>query len=234
MPVYQLSDDLIFPPPHLASEEGLLAIGGDLSRKRLLLAYSMGIFPWYSEDEPILWWSPDPRLVLYPDEIKVARSLKKVIRQGFFKVTMDLAFEAVIKECARVRLDNNERTWIVDDIVRAYCKLHDAGFAHSVEVWKDECLAGGLYGLSLGRCFFGESMFTRTTNASKVALVALVDYLEPLNFAFIDCQVTTAHLTRFGAREISRARYLNELAKALEVDTLRGKWSFQTNSFKNF
>ncbi len=226
MPVYQLSDDLIFPPPYLASEEGLLAIGGDLSRKRLLLAYSMGIFPWYSDDEPILWWSPDPRLVLYPAEIKVARSLKKVIRQGLFKVTVDLAFKAVISECARVRLDNNERTWIGDEMVRAYCKLYDAGFAHSVEVWKDELLAGGLYGLSLGRCFFGESMFTRITNASKVALVALVDYLQPLNFAFIDCQVTTAHLTRLGAREISRARYLSELAQALAAPTLRGKWTF--------
>lgn len=225
MPVYQLSDDLIFPPPYLASEEGLLAVGGDLSRERLLLAYSMGIFPWYSEDEPILWWSPDPRLVLYPAEIKVARSLKKVIKQGFFKVTMDLAFEAVINECARVRLDNHERTWIGEDMVRAYCNLHDAGFAHSVEVWQDESLAGGLYGLSLGRCFFGESMFTRITNASKVALVALVDYLEPLNFAFIDCQVTTAHLTRLGAREITRARYLKELAQALAVPARRGKWT---------
>ena len=225
MPVYQLSEDLIFPPPYLASEEGLLAIGGDLSRKRLLLAYSMGIFPWYSEGEPILWWSPDPRLVLYPAEFKVSRSLKKVIKQGFFKVTMDHAFEAVINECARVRLDNDEGTWIVDDMVRAYSKLHDAGFAHSVEVWEDEYLAGGLYGVSLGRCFFGESMFTRTTNASKVALVALVDYLAPLNFAFIDCQVTTAHLTRLGAREITRARYLKEPAQALAVPTRRGKWT---------
>ena len=226
MPVYQLSEDLVFPSPYLASKEGLLAIGGDLSPKRLLLAYSNGIFPWYSEGEPILWWTPDPRLVLYPDELKVARSLKKVIKQDVFEVTMDRAFEEVITECARVRLENHEGTWIVADMVRAYCRLYESGFAHSVEVWQDNRLAGGLYGVSLGKCFFGESMFTRLTNASKVALVALVEHLKPLDFAFIDCQITTAHLTRFGAREISRSRYLDELAGALKNPTLQGKWAF--------
>lgn len=225
MPVYQLSEDLIFPSPYLASKEGLLAIGGDLSPKRLLLAYANGIFPWYSEGEPILWWSPDPRLVLYPAELKVSRSLKKVFKQDIFAVTMDRAFEEVITECAQVRLENNEGTWIGDDMIQAYCRLYESGFAHSVEVWKDNRLAGGLYGVSLGKCFFGESMFTRITNASKVALVVLAEHLKTLDFALIDCQITTAHLTRFGAREISRARFLDELAAALMAATMRGKWS---------
>jgi leucyl/phenylalanyl-tRNA--protein transferase len=226
MPVYQLSEDLVFPSPHLASQEGLLAVGGDLTRTRLLLAYSLGIFPWYSEGEPILWWSPDPRLVLYPDELKITRSLNRLIKKGTFKVTVDGAFDKVINECARVRLENQEGTWIVDEMVNAYCNLHASGFAHSVEAWADDQLAGGLYGVSLGRCFFGESMFTRVSNASKVAFVALVKHLRSLNFALVDCQITTGHLTRFGAREITRTRYLHELDEALKAGTLNGKWSF--------
>ena len=225
MPVYQLSEDLVFPSPYLASKEGLLAIGGDLRPQRLLLAYGNGIFPWYSEGEPILWWSPDPRLVLYPAELKVSRSLKKVFKRNIFQVSMDGAFEAVITECAQVRLENHEGTWIVDDMIQAYCRLHESGFAHSVEVWQDNQLAGGLYGVSLGKCFFGESMFTRITNASKVALVVLAQHLKALDFALIDCQIATAHLTRFGAREISRAHYLAQLAEALKSATLQGKWS---------
>ena len=226
MPVYQLSEDLVFPSPHLASKEGLLAVGGDLTRNRLLLAYSLGIFPWYSEGEPILWWSPDPRLVLYPHELKVSRSLDKVINKDRFKVTVDCAFERVIKDCARVRLENREGTWIVDEMVKAYCSLHESGFAHSIEAWAGDRLAGGLYGVSLGKCFFGESMFTRISNASKVAFVVLVNHLKSQGFAMIDCQITTGHLTRFGAREISRARYLDELDQALKAGTLKGKWSF--------
>ena len=226
MPVYQLSEDLVFPSPHLASKEGLLAVGGDLTRNRLLLAYSLGIFPWYSEGEPILWWSPDPRLVLYPHELKVSRSLDKVINKDRFKVTVDCAFERVIKDCARVRLENREGTWIVDEMVKAYCSLHESGFAHSIEAWAGDRLAGGLYGVSLGKCFFGESMFTRVSNASKVAFVVLVNHLKSQGFAMIDCQITTGHLTRFGAREISRARYLDELDEALKATTLKGKWSF--------
>lgn len=226
MPVYQLSEDLVFPSPHLASKEGLLAVGGDLTRNRLLLAYSLGIFPWYSEGEPILWWSPDPRLVLYPNELKVSKSLDKVINKDRFKVTVDCAFERVIKDCARVRLENREGTWIVDEMVKAYCSLHESGFAHSIEAWAGDRLVGGLYGVSLGKCFFGESMFTRISNASKVAFVVLVNHLKSQGFAMIDCQITTGHLTRFGAREISRARYLDELDEALKAGTLRGKWSF--------
>jgi leucyl/phenylalanyl-tRNA--protein transferase len=225
MPVYRLSQKLLFPSPHLASHEGLLAVGGDLSINRLLLAYRLGIFPWYSEGEPILWWSPDPRLVLYPDELKTSRSLNKVIKRRAFKVTIDRAFEEVISECARVRLETQEGTWIVDEMVSAYCRLHTAGFAHSVEAWREGRLAGGLYGVSLGKCFFGESMFTRVTNASKVALVALVNHLKALRFDLIDCQIATTHLKRFGAREISRARYLKELNEAQIAPTLRGSWA---------
>jgi leucyl/phenylalanyl-tRNA--protein transferase len=228
MAVYLLSDDLIFPPAQLASDEGLLAVGGDLSQERLQLAYRMGIFPWYSENEPIMWWSPNPRLVLYPSELKISKSLAKTVKKGLFKVTMDQAFEAVIKACAHGRTPMQEGTWIVNDMISAYCHLHKSGLAHSVEAWQDGRLAGGLYGVSLGKCFFGESMFTRISNASKVAFVALVEHLKALNFNLIDCQVTTPHLLHFGAREISRTRFLSELKKSLKSPTLKGKWSFST------
>lgn len=226
MPVYLLSDDLVFPSPQLAPKEGLLAVGGDLSRERLLLAYRMGIFPWYSRYEPILWWSPDPRLVLYPGELRTSKSLQKTIKKGLFRVTMDQAFEAVINACAQSRTSADEGTWIVEEMIDAYCNLHESGFAHSVEAWREDKLVGGLYGVSLGRCFFGESMFTYISNASKVAFVALVKHLQALNFYLIDCQVTTPHLLKFGAREIPRARYLNELDKSLKPSTIKGQWSF--------
>ena len=226
MPVFLLSDTIEFPPPHLASEEGLLAVGGDLTQKRLLLAYRMGIFPWFSNNEPILWWSPDPRLVLYPHEIKISKTLKKIIKKEVFKVTMDLAFNEVINQCAQIRLKKNQGTWIIEDIIEAYCRLHESGFAHSVEVWRQGELAGGLYGVSLGKCFFGESMFTRINNASNIALVKLVEYLKKLSFDMIDCQVATEHLTRFGARQIPRIRFLNQLEKSLKAPTQKGKWCF--------
>ena len=226
MPVFLLSDTIEFPPPHLASEDGLLAVGGDLSQKRLLLAYRMGIFPWFSNNEPILWWSPDPRLVLYPHEIKISKTLKKIIKKEVFKVTMDLAFNEVINQCAQVRMKKNQGTWIIEDIIEAYCQLHESGFAHSVEVWRQGELAGGLYGVSLGKCFFGESMFTRISNASNIALVKLVEYLKKLSFDMIDCQVATEHLTRFGARQIPRIRFLNQLEKSLRAPTRKGKWCF--------
>jgi len=226
MPVYLLSDDLVLPSPKLAPKEGLLAVGGDLRQERLLLAYRMGIFPWYSRYEPILWWSPDPRLVLYPGEIRLSKSLQKTIKKGLFRITMDQAFEAVINGCAQSRTSADEGTWIVEEMIDAYCKLHESGFAHSVEAWRDDRLAGGLYGVSLGKCFFGESMFTHISNASKVAFVALVKHLQALNFDLIDCQVTTPHLLTFGAREIPRTRYLNELEKSLKSSTLKGQWYF--------
>jgi leucyl/phenylalanyl-tRNA--protein transferase len=230
MAVYLLSDDLVFPSPILASGDGLLAVGGDLSQKRLLLAYSMGIFPWYSEAEPILWWSPDPRLVLYPGELYVSKSLKKTIKKDLFQITMDQAFEKVISACAQTRRENDGGTWIVDEMINAYCELHASGFAHSVEAWQNEKLAGGLYGVSLGKCFFGESMFTRITNASKVAFVALVKHLNALGFDLIDCQITTEHLVSFGAHEIPRALFLDQLRKSLNAPTLIGKWSLATSS----
>jgi leucyl/phenylalanyl-tRNA--protein transferase len=225
MPVFQLSSELSFPPPRFATREGLLAFGGDLSEERLLLAYRMGIFPWYSDGEPILWWSPDPRLVLYPREFHVSRSLLKVIKRGDFTISLDTAFERVIRECARVRRESGEGTWIVRDMLEAYCALHGSGFAHSVEAWQDGRLAGGLYGVSLGRCFFGESMFARVSNASKVALAGLVAFLIKAGFELVDCQVTTGHLQRMGAREVSRKQYLKDLEEALYGPTCAGKWS---------
>lgn len=224
MPVFVLSEELVFPPPCLATPEGLLAAGGDLSPERLLLAYRMGIFPWYAEDEPILWWSPDPRLVLYPQEFHLSRSLQKVIRRGDFTVTTDRAFEAVIRACAAVRTASGEGTWIVPDMIDAYCGLHRRGLAHSVEAWQGQRLAGGLYGVSLGSAFFGESMFTRVKNASKVALATLAAWLQANGFDLIDCQVTTGHLQRLGAREIPRENYLQELSRCLQNSTRIGKW----------
>ena len=226
MPVFLLSDTIEFPPPHLASEDGLLAVGGDLSQKRLLLAYRMGIFPWFSNNEPILWWSPDPRLVLYPNEIRISKTLKRIIKKDMFSVTMDLAFNEVINQCAQVRLQKNQGTWIVKEMIDAYCNLHESGFAHSVEVWLHGDLVGGLYGVSLGMCFFGESMFTLVNNASNVGLVKLVEHLKKLSFDLIDCQVTTEHLIRFGAREISRTIFLNQLEESLKASTRKGKWEF--------
>ena len=228
MPVFEIPEDLIFPPPHLAEENGLLGVGGDLSVERLLLAYSMGIFPWYSQGEPILWWSPDPRLVLFLDELKISRSLKQTIKKGIYRVTMDEAFEDVIKECARVHSEKDGNTWITDEMIDAYIRLHKTGYAHSVEVWNNGELSGGLYGVSLGRAFFGESMFTKKTDASKVALVYLVRQLKDWSFDFIDCQVPTQHLIRMGAREIPRTEFLQLLRKALSAPTIRGKWKISS------
>jgi len=224
MPIFALSEDMIFPPPRLASPEGLLAVGGDLRPERLLLAYRSGIFPWYSDDEPILWWSPDPRLVLYPSEFHLSQSFLKTIRRGEFAVSMDQAFERVIRGCARVRRATGEGTWIVPEMIEAYCGLHDAGFAHSVEAWQGDRLMGGLYGVSVGSCFFGESMFSRVSNASKVALAALVAYLKAEGFGLIDCQVTSGHLQRMGAREIPRSLFLEELKEHLQAPDRTGTW----------
>jgi leucyl/phenylalanyl-tRNA--protein transferase len=228
MPVYRLTDEMIFPPPQLADRTGLLAVGGDLCEARLLLAYSLGIFPWYSEDEPILWWSPDPRLVLYPDEIRISKSLEKVIKKKVFDVTFDTAFREVINLCAGSGRRKNEGTWIVSDMVDSYRRLHESGYAHSVEAWKDGAIAGGLYGVSLGRCFFGESMFTLESNASKVAFACLAEYLKNNSFDLIDCQVATGHLKRFGAREIPRSLFLKQLRKSIEAQTVKGKWSINS------
>jgi leucyl/phenylalanyl-tRNA---protein transferase len=215
MPVFRLTEDLVFPRPEMARDDGLLAVGGDLSNERILLAYSLGIFPWFSEGSPILWWSPDPRLVLFPDELKISRSLGQVIKKGLFKVTTDAAFEEVIRNCSDVRREGQRGTWITEEMIAAYISLHQAGYAHSVESWYDEKLAGGLYGIALGRAFFGESMFTKRNNASKIAFVKLIEQLRNLGFEFIDCQVSTEHLKSLGAREIPRSEFLRLLKKAL-------------------
>ena len=210
-------DELSFPPLETAMREpnGLLAAGGDLSPERLLAAYRHGCFPWYQEGQPLLWWSPDPRTVLYPEELHVSRSLAKKLRQGVFDVTFDRAFRDVIEGCAAPR-DYADGTWITTPMQNAYIKLHQIGVAHSVEVWQDGQLVGGLYGLAMGRLFFGESMFSRTTDASKVGFVTLVERLRDWDFKLIDCQMPTQHLASFGARTIPRRIFAEALAKHLD------------------
>jgi leucyl/phenylalanyl-tRNA--protein transferase len=222
MPLFRLTDELVFPPPHLAIEDGLLAVGGDLRIERLLLAYESGIFPWYSEGDPLLWWSPDPRMVLFPNELHVERVLKK----GEFAVTLDTAFPSVIHACAEVRGPRRDGTWITPEMKSAYCALHHAGYAHSVECWQNGELLGGLYGVSLGACFFGESMFSIVPNASKVAFVRLVRQLTAWEFTLVDCQMHTQHLARFGAKEIPRKRFIKLLRDVLDATTRKGVWRF--------
>jgi leucyl/phenylalanyl-tRNA--protein transferase len=224
MPIFRLVDEPIFPPPDYADASGLLAVGGDLSCERLLEAYRLGIFPWFSDDQPILWWSPDPRLVLRLDEFKVSRSLRKTLKKGVFKVTFDRAFEEVIRGCASVPREHQNGTWITHEMAEAYIKLHGLGYAHSVEAWCGEELAGGLYGVSLGKAFFGESMFHRRTDASKVALAVLVEKLRDWKFNFVDAQMTTEHLLSLGAMEMSRRIFLRRLQSSLRHPTKRGKW----------
>jgi len=223
--IFLLSDDLIFPDPELADAHGLLAIGGDLSAERLLLAYENGIFPWYSEDQPILWFSPDPRLVLFPAKIIVARSLKKTINKKVFDIRFDSNFEEVIVECSKIERKDQDGTWITNDMIDAYIDLHNQGYAHSVEAYFEGSLVGGLYGVSLGGAFFGESMFHTMTDASKVALYYLVDKLKDWDFDFIDSQVVTEHMKNLGAEEISREKYLLLLQNSLKKKTRNSKWS---------
>jgi len=229
MPVYRLTEECVFPPPHLASPEGLLAVGGDLSRERLLLAYSMGIFPWYGEAQPILWWSPNPRLVITPESLHVSKRLRRELRRTPFVVTFDTAFEDVIRNCAEKRGPNRESTWIIPDMMEAYVDLHRYGVGHSVECWRDGRLVGGLYGLSLGRCFFGESMFSHERDASKVALVYLVRQTARWQFPFVDCQVPNDHLLRMGAMELPRGSFLTQLRAAMRFETRRGPWQFDSD-----
>lgn len=223
MPVFRLNDKPLFPPVELSSPEGIIAAGGDLSSERLLAAYSSGIFPWYSDDQPILWWSPDPRFVLFPGQLHVSRSLRRAMNKQPFTITYDTSFEGVIKGCSLPRRDGFG-TWITHEMREAYLRLHRLGYAHSVEAWEGEKLAGGMYGVSLGSCFFGESMFTRVSNASKTALVTLVEALMEKNFTILDCQVYTENLDRFGAVHIPRVDFLDILAKGMEAPTLRGNW----------
>jgi leucyl/phenylalanyl-tRNA--protein transferase len=227
MPIYLLSEDeLQFPHPSLTSENGILAVGGDLSAERLILAYQYGIFPWFNEGDPILWWSPDPRFVLFPDELKISRSMRPYFNQKKFGCTIDRDFRAVIRHCQQNRRGRQAGmgTWITEEMLEAYVRLHELGFAHSVEVWKGDELVGGLYGLAFGKCFFGESMFTKVSNASKFGFISLVRYLEERGFWLIDCQQETRHLASLGARSISREKFLSILEKNREEDGEIGKW----------
>jgi leucyl/phenylalanyl-tRNA--protein transferase len=226
MPVYELPDEIVFPHPSLAEPDGLLAVGGDLSADRLLAAYCNGIFPWYNDGDPILWWSPDPRCVFYPPEIKVSKSLRQSLRNKSFRVSVDTAFEEVIKACAEVKRLHEDGTWIVSDMQRAYIALHEEGFAHSVEVWNEDKLVGGLYGVSVGAAFMGESMFHLERDASKIALYYLSEIAKAFEFKFIDNQMPTDHLLSLGAKTIERSHYLELLIEALESPAKQGKWMF--------
>ncbi len=214
MHVYLINENDEFPDVELANTEpnGLLATGGDLSVKRLLNAYRRGIFPWYSEGEPILWWSPDPRSVLYPHRLKVSRSLRREIKKQRLQISFDRAFDAVITQCAAPR-QQDPNTWITAEMKQAYLRLHAAGYAHSVEAWQDDRLVGGLYGVAIGKVFFGESMFTRVPNASKIAFVYLVRQLEQWGYHFIDCQIKSQHLDSLGAIDIPRRRFIDALQR---------------------
>ncbi len=207
-----LSGDLVFPPAHLAREDGLLCVGGDLTAERLILAYENGIFPWYSENEPICWWSPDPRMVLFPSDMKISRSLRKKLRKKPFTITINQDFPNTILGCASTDNRQHAGTWISPEMMDAYIRLHKMGIAHSVEVWEKDRLVGGLYGICLGRCFFGESMFSLVSDASKSALALLSQYLLHHGFDFIDCQLPSAHLISLGAVSIPRTLFLEILA----------------------
>ena len=226
MAVFRIPDEHLFPNPRLADPSGLLGVGGDLNPGRILLAYRMGIFPWFSTGQPILWWSPDPRMVVEPSTLHVPRSLAKRIRRRDFRVTLDQAFEEVIRACADTPRPEQEGTWITEAMLDAYCTLHLQGHAHSVEAWEGDTLVGGLYGVSLGQLFSGESMFSLRSDASKIAFVHLVRQLTIWNFRLIDCQVYTKHLARFGAFEMSRNTYLERLEAALSHPDKVGRWRF--------
>jgi leucyl/phenylalanyl-tRNA--protein transferase len=226
MPVFRLDDRLVFPPVHLA-EDGLLALGGDLRPERLLLGYTQGIFPWYAENLPILWHSPDPRMVMTTRDLVVQRSLRKAIKRRPYELTIDKAFPDVLRGCAEVPRPGQSGTWLIPEMVDAYLKLHELGFAHSFEAWKDGVLVGGLYGVSLGAAFFGESMFAKATDASKIAFAASIRQLDEWRIGLVDCQVHTEHLERFGAYEVPRLDYLQMLARALDEPTKRGPWTFE-------
>jgi len=227
MSVFLLSQELSFPSPELADDTGLLAIGGDLRPERLVLAYVNGIFPWYNANEPILWWSPNPRLVLFPHKLHVSKRLGRILRSCAFHITFDVAFEQTIRACAESRLEKGEETWLNEDMVQAYIELHKRGLAHSTEAWLNHEVVGGLYGVTIGQVFFGESMWTKVDNASKVAFVTLVQQLIQWGFQLIDCQVTTRHLISFGAEEIPRSLFLRLLHRYVRLKNTApmGRWT---------
>jgi len=234
MPVYYLGEDIVFPPAENSDPDGILAVGGDLSPERLLLAYSSGIFPWYSSETPIIWWSPDPRFVIYPSEVKISKSMKQVLNRNIFDIKFDTSFREVITECSGKR-KHEKGTWITAEMIEAYVVLHKLGFAHSIEAWREGKLVGGLYGVSLGGMFFGESMFSRESNASKAAFIVLADNLMRLGFDLIDSQVHTEHMESMGAIEMDRGFFLDLVHKSVKRETIIGNWGenplFRTEIF---
>ena len=214
MPLFALDNKLIFPPVHLAEPDGLLAMGGDLSTERLLLAYRNGIFPWY-EGDTILWWCPHPRFVLFPGELKVSKSIKPLLNRNEFEFTTNKAFKQVIHHCKKTKRPGQEGTWITDEVEKAYCKLHELGYAHSTEVWRDGELVGGLYGIKLGKVFFGESMFSLVSNASRFAFIKYVQQLKEEGIELIDCQIYTEYLESLGAKMIDRDKFIELLQNLL-------------------
>lgn len=228
MPVYQLPSELVFPDPREAEENGLLAIGGDLEPERLLLAYRSGIFPWYEEGVPILWHSPDPRCILYPADLRITKSFKQSMRNSNLQIHFDQNFESVIRLCAAVPRKGQEGTWITDEMIVAYCKLHELGIAHSVEAYQGSELVGGLYGLALGKVFCGESMFSLVSNASKLCLAALCGSFD---WTFIDCQIYNEHLGRMGATEVSRNKFLEMLKEGIEASSQNQDWTKVSSRF---
>ncbi len=220
-----------FPSVRDATPEGIVAVGGDLSPGMLLSAYRQGIFPWFSEGDPLMWWSPDPRFVMFPENIRVSKSMKRILKRKNYRVTLDSDFVSVIGHCKIVKRKKQEGTWITGEMKNAYIELHKMGYAHSVETFIDGELSGGLYGISLGSCFFGESMFSLYPDASKIALILLVWRLFDAGFTMVDCQVYTPHLERMGAENISRETFLRKLEEGLKRDTLRGCWGKEFADF---
>lgn len=218
MPIFALDKELIFPPVHLAEPDGLLAMGGDLSPERLLLAYQNGIFPWYEEDI-ILWWCPDPRFVLFPGELKINKTVKSLLNKSVFEFTVNKAFKEVIQNCKNIKRSDQEGTWITAEVEKAYCNLHELGYAHSAEVWQNGQLAGGLYGVKLGKVFYGESMFSKSSNASRYAFTKYVQLLQTEGIELIDCQVHTEYLESMGARMINRKDFVNHLRQLAVLDS---------------
>ncbi len=225
MPIYQLSEELWFPPPEDFEQHGVVAIGGDLNIERLILAYKLGIFPWYNEDEPPLWWSPEQRMVMKPGEMKISKSLRNILNRNLFEIKADTAFEQVIGHCQNIKRPGQEGTWLNDEMKQAYIHLHHLGIAHSIECWQNNELVGGLYGVSLGRIFCGESMFSLASNASKVAFAKLNQKLLELNFELIDCQVHNPFLESLGAYEIPREEFLDIIDRNDVSETLKGSWT---------
>lgn len=233
MPVFRLNEQIQFPPPYLAEPNGLLAIGGDLSPERLIAAYSEGIFPWYSHGDPLLWWFTSPRLVLFLNEFRVPKRLARYAKNSNVEITCNCAFSKVIDECAKVRTEVGEETWITTEMEEAFTALHHLGYAHSFECWQQDKLVGGLYGVAMDKFFFGESMFSRIKCGSQFALIGLVNFLKSKNFKLIDCQMTTNHLIRFGAREISGKEFRTHIKKYIKDITPHEYWKNERKKYKS-